>query len=201
MNGIEKLAKYFSRFPGIGERQSKRFAFFLLSAEKSYLDELIRLMQGLKNAMSQCRSCFRYFPTGDRDLCPICVNPDSDKSMLMIVEKDTDCDSVIKSGYYKGQYFILGNLVPIVEKDSPKKIRLNELLEKIKSGKELKEIILAFSLNPQGENTDIYIREKIRDLCETLGIKISSLGRGLSTGTELEYSDSDTLKNALKNRQ
>ncbi len=33
------------------------------------------------------------------------------------------------------------------------------------------------------------------------GVKISSLGRGLSTGTELEYSDNDTIKNALLNRQ
>ena len=38
-------------------------------------------------------------------------------------------------------------------------------------------------------------------ICEKFNIKISSLGRGLSTGTELEYSDNETLKNALKNRQ
>jgi recombinational DNA repair protein RecR len=34
----------------------------------------------------------------------------------------------------------------------------------------------------------------------TQNIKISVLGRGISTGTELEYSDSDTLRNALENR-
>jgi len=65
----------------------------------------------------------------------------------------------------------------------------------------LKEIILAFSLSPQGDHTDFYVRQELRELAESLGLKISSLGRGLSTGTELEYSDNDTLKNALKNRQ
>jgi recombinational DNA repair protein RecR len=30
---------------------------------------------------------------------------------------------------------------------------------------------------------------------------MSQLGRGLSTGTELEYSDQDTIKNALENRK
>jgi len=60
---------------------------------------------------------------------------------------------------------------------------------------------LAFSLNPQGDHTDFYIRSQLKNICEPLDIKISSLGRGLSTGTELEYSDNDTLKNALKNRQ
>jgi recombinational DNA repair protein RecR len=45
------------------------------------------------------------------------------------------------------------------------------------------------------------VREQIKDLTEKQGIKVSSLGKGLSTGTELEYSDNDTLRNALKNRQ
>ena len=70
-----------------------------------------------------------------------------------------------------------------------------------KNGTEMKEVILAFSLNPQGEHTDQYVREQLKEITESLKIKISSLGRGLSTGTELEYSDNDTLRNALKNRQ
>ncbi len=97
--------------------------------------------------------------------------------------------------------------MPIVEKNTNSKIRVKELIEKIKtprrpsSGSELKEIILAFSLNPQGNHTDFYMRNQLKPVTESLGIKISSLGKGLSTGTELEYSDNDTLKNALKNRQ
>ncbi|MFA6301341.1 MAG: recombination protein RecR, partial [Candidatus Paceibacterota bacterium] len=67
--------------------------------------------------------------------------------------------------------------------------------------KNLKEIILAFSISPQGDHTDIYVRQQLKDICDKSNIKISSLGKGLSTGTELEYSDNDTLKNALKNRQ
>jgi recombinational DNA repair protein RecR len=60
---------------------------------------------------------------------------------------------------------------------------------------------LAFSLNPQGDHTDLYVRNQIKELANSFDIKISSLGRGLSTGTELEYSDNETIKNALKNRQ
>jgi len=60
---------------------------------------------------------------------------------------------------------------------------------------------LAVSLSPQGDHTDQYMREQIKTITDKQNIKISSLGRGLSTGTELEYSDNDTLKNALKNRQ
>ena len=119
----------------------------------------------------------------------------------MIVEKDSDLESVNKSRIYNGKYFILGGLVPIVEKNTSSRVRINELIKKIKNEKNLKEIILAFSLNPQGNHTDFYVRNQLKSTIEPLSIKISSLGKGLSTGTELEYSDNDTLKNALKNRQ
>jgi recombination protein RecR len=82
-------------------------------------------------------------------------------------------------------------------------VRTNELIKTIeercqKEG--LKEIILALSLNPQGEYTDTHLRELIFPLEKKYNLKIVSLGRGLSTGTELEYSDSETIKNALRNR-
>jgi len=138
------------------------------------------------------------------------MNVNIDTSTLMVVEKDSDLESVKKSRVYNGKYFILGGLVPIIEKNTKKRIRIEELKERIKKeGENLREIILAFSLNPQGDHTDSYVREQLNEIVEKLnpstklraGIKISSLGKGLSTGTELEYSDNDTLKNALKNRQ
>ena len=121
----------------------------------------------------------------------------------MVVEKDSDLESVRKSRVYHGRYFVLGGLVPIVEKNTKNMVRINELVDQIKTQAKLglKEIILAFSLNPQGDHTDFYVRNQIKEMTKTHDIKISSLGRGLSTGTELEYSDNDTIKNALKNRQ
>ena len=212
MDTIEKLTEIFKEFPGIGERQAKRFVYFLMSRNPSYAENLILLIKDLKKEISQCQECFRFFISNDKKnkLCDICSDPHIDSSLLMIVEKDSDLESVKKSRVYHGKYFILGGLVPIVEKNTNSRIRINELLEKISAkggsasgGKDgnLREIILAFSLSPQGDHTDFYIRSQIKDLADNLNIKISSLGRGLSTGTELEYSDNDTLKNALKNRQ
>jgi recombination protein RecR len=88
-----------------------------------------------------------------------------------------------------------------VEKDTLKFVRIKELINKINKELNLKEIILAFSISPTGDHTDFYIRNQIQDLANSKNITISSLGRGLSTGTELEYSDNETLKNALKNRK
>lgn len=204
MDIVEKLTEVFKEFPGIGERQAKRFVYFLMSRSGSYSENLSNLILDLKKEITQCKECFKFFisPTKKETLCEICKDENLDSSQLMIIEKDSDLESMHKSKIYNGKYFILGGLVPIVEKNTNSRIRINELIEKIKKHeKELKEIILAFSLNPQGNHTDFYIRNQLKPITETLNIKISSLGRGLSTGTELEYSDNDTLKNALKNRQ
>ena len=218
MNTIEKLTEIFKEFPGIGERQAKRFVYFLMSKNGSYSENLSLMIKELKKDTAQCVKCFRFFISESKKekTCEICRDQNIDSSTLMIVEKDSDLESIHKSRIYNGKYFILGGLVPIVEKNTNSRIRINELIEKIKNskktvfeekpkrpslGNELKEIILAFSLSPQGNHTDFYIRNQLKPIIESLHIKISSLGKGLSTGTELEYSDNDTLKNALKNRQ
>lgn len=201
---IEKLAQYFKEFPGIGERQSKRFVYFLLHKNPNYVKELGSSVISIKDLIHQCPSCFLFF-RGDFDqLCDVCKNPKTDKASLLIIEKDADYENIKKSKTYNGMYFILGGLAPIVTKDTPTFLRLKELLGTIENRAKkdgLKEVIIALSLNPQGEHTDMYLREKISDLEEKYKFKVVSLGRGLSTGTELEYSDFDTIKNALLNRQ
>jgi len=204
MDIIDKLTEIFKQFPGIGERQARRFVYFLMSRTTAYDENLASLILDLKKEVAQCKECFRFFIVKNKktNLCEICADVNVDSSILMIVEKDSDLESVKKSRVYNGKYFILGGLVPIVEKTTKSRVRIEELKNKISDDKDnLREIILAFSLNPQGDHTDQYVREQIKAITEKQNIKVSSLGRGLSTGTELEYSDNDTLKNALKNRQ
>ena len=208
MDIIDKLTEVFKEFPGIGERQARRFVYFLMSRNGDYSNNLSKLIVELKKEVAQCKECFRFFilparpsGAGGNKICEICSDTRVDSSILMVVEKDSDLESVRKSRVYNGKYFILGGLVPIVEKTTKSRVRIEELKERIKKEKELKEIILAFSLSPQGDHTDTYVRNELKEIAEKQKMKISSLGKGLSTGTELEYSDNDTLKNALKNRQ
>jgi len=120
----------------------------------------------------------------------------------MIVGKDADMENIEKNNIYNGRYFILGGYLPIL-KNSASWVRSKELFKLIERELEkgtLKEIILALSLNPEGENTIYHIQQILKPLQEKYSFKMSTLGKGLSTGSELEYSDDDTLKNALKNR-
>src|SRR3989338_11511122 len=138
MDIIDKLTEIFKEFPGIGERQARRFVYFLMSRTPAYNENLTGLVSELKKEIAQCGECFRFFivgknPTKDRasKICDICSNIHTDSSILMIVEKDSDLESVKKSRVYNGKYFILGGLVPIVEKNTKSKIRIEELKEKI----------------------------------------------------------------------
>jgi|SRR5581483_266839 len=194
MDTTDKLIELFKEFPGIGPRQAKRFVYFLLHKNPNYVKELSDLITEVKSAVHVCEMCFRFFP-GKETMCSICRDPKRDSKSLMIVSHDIDFENIERSKVYNGHYFILGGIVPILEKNPEKRIRQKELLETIKK-RNLSEIILALNYNPEGENTRMYLEE----ILKPLNIKISTLGRGLSTGTELEYSDPDTIKNALKNR-
>lgn len=202
MSTLDDLITYFEHFPGIGSRQAKRFVFHLLRQDAGTVQELSRLIAALPTVMSECTSCARYFArTGENTLCNICASPHRDHSQLLVVEQDSDITPVERSGY-EGMYFVLGGTVPLLHQEEGRKVRGPRLKELVKSRLELglSEIILGFAINPDGENTARYVEALLAPLLTGTTAKISHLGRGLSTGSELEYADPDTIKNALKNR-
>jgi len=197
MDLIDRLTKMFRAFPGIGERQAKRFVYFLLSQNEAAVKNLAAAILELKKEIKQCQSCFRFTFLKD-SICDLCQKT-KDKKILLVVEKDADLE-IFKKTNFDGKYFVLGGEIPILEKEIPKNLKIKELINKIKK-EDLQEIILAFSLTLQGEHTENYLKKILAPEIGKKNIKISTLGRGLSSGLELEYSDSDTLENAIKNRQ
>jgi len=213
---FNKLTELFRSFPGIGPRQAKRFVYFLLSREPELTEKLSELASALKKDIVQCRECFRFFQKKSAALCPICADPNRDTGELMVVAKDTDLEAMEKSGTYHGRYFVLGGTMALIERKNGDKLRLKELLSFVESqtiraqtirasdsrnfresdARKLREVILALSANPDGEHT----ADELRRLLSPCKIKITTLGRGLSTGSELEYADKETLKSALRNR-
>jgi len=194
---INRLIESFLKFPGIGPRQARRFVYFLAGENKEYADNLAKLILEVKSGMKQCESCYRYFESKniEIDLCPVCSGASRDSSVIMVVEKDVDLENIERTGNFRGKYFVLGGLLSLAG-NGIAEVRLKQLFDKVKKGKPA-EIILATSATVEGENTNLYIER----ILEPLKVKITRLGRGLSTGAELEYSDSDTIENALKNRQ
>lgn len=197
MNKIDELTELFKEFPGIGPRQAKRFVYHLLRKNDFYVNKLVELIPELRKTTKTCRKCFRYF-SGLSDTCEICSNKNRDPKVLMIVARDNDLENIERTDTFNGNYFVLGGLLPVLEKDSKKFLRLQELENLIKNSNEIEEIVLAFPVNPEGDNTAEFLRQQLT--ADSRQLKITLMGRGLSTGLELEYSDKETIKNALENR-
>ena len=211
MTDKEKLAEIFKKLPGIGPRQAKRMVFYLLTAPKDVVEDLISLVSNLQKSVSICEKCFRYFDkrNSNEKICSICVNSNRDREKLMVVSLDADFEVIEKSGVYKGIYFVLGGSIPFLAKDPDKEVRMKELLKILPSRIEegLKEIIFALDATPEGEHTNQIVEKELKQFLNEFEktnpenvIVISKLGRGLSTGTELEYSDKETIKNAISSR-
>lgn len=205
MNSIEKLAEIFEKFPGVGKRQAKRFVYYLLRKNQTFARDLATAVSRLKENIHICQESFQYFYSDDPSvkLSPIARDPNRDRSLLLVVEKDSDLENLESMHFYRGLYFVLGGSIPVLSKDPENFIRqtdLRNIIEKKIATGELQEIILGLSVNPQGEYTLEYLKEKLADF-EKQGITISILGRGLSTGTELEYSDKETFESAFSNRK
>jgi recombination protein RecR len=203
-NPINNLSEIFRHFPGIGPRQARRFVYYLLSQDRFFLENLTKQIGELKKTIQQCNDCQRFFNnsySASQSKCKICLDSSRDPSLLMVVERDIDLDAVEKSGSYRGYYFVLGGTIPILDKDPDEKIRAKLLSDLIKNkGASLEEVIVATSAHTEGDNTADYLQVFLRDMATQNGFRISLLGRGLSTGSELEYADPDTIKNALSNR-
>lgn len=195
---IEELSSAFNRFPGIGPRQAKRFVYHLLAVPQGDRARLADLIANLGNDVRQCRMCLRFAPVNADGLCNYCADANRTDAMLMVVEKDQDLVAVERAGTYRGRYFVLGGVLTLSGKGA---IRERDLIrvveERSKSG--LSEIVLALSATSEGEHTADRVREVLAPLRGS--ILISELGRGLATGSELEYADSATLSAALQNRK
>lgn len=199
MNSIDKLAELFQSFPGIGKRQARRFVYFLLHKDTSYIQQLVNEIAAVKQDINQCNECFRFYPRDEHSICPICKN-NADSTQLMIVEKDADLENIHKTKLYQGKYFVLGGFIASHEKKRSY-ARVEPLLARIKRDSEagkLSEVIFGLSISPEAEHTRLRLYSMIHDHYPDL--TFSTLGRGLSSGTELEYSDTETLKYALESR-
>ena len=203
---IQKLIDLFSKFPTVGPRTAARFVFYLINLSEKDTKELLESISKLKEKVKTCPFCFNKFEpkTQEEKMCDICSDPNRDKKILCIVEKETDLSAIEKTKKYNGLYFVLGGRLSSLKKENIEKIRIKELEERIKNPSSFgiqtdnfQEIILALNPTPEGETTTLFLERKLKPL----GIKITRLGRGLPVGGELEYADEETLKSAFEGRK
>ncbi len=193
---FKDIVKLFQKLPGVGPRQAARFVIALMDRPEEELQEFGRAVANLHKEISFCPVCFNI---SDNGLCLVCLDNKRDRTKLLVVEKVTDLDSIERTGLYKGLYHVLGGAINPLDGLNPETLRLRELEGRIsKLGGKSVELIIATNPNTAGETTSHYIREIFGN---KKGVFLTRLARGLSSGSNLEYTDEITLKNALDYRK
>ncbi len=194
------IVKLFRKLPGVGPRQAARFVIALMDRPEEELQEFGKALANLRKDISFCSVCFNL---SDNGLCSVCLDTKRDQTKLLVVEKVTDLDSIERTGLYKGLYHVLGGAINPLDGLSPEKLKLSELEARINRFSDNPptggiELIIATNPNTAGETTSHYLREVFGN---KKGVFLTRLARGLSSGSNLEYTDEITLKNALDHRK
>lgn len=196
---IQRTAELLGQLPGIGPRQALRLSYVLAEKDTAWQKELSQLLETLGTKLARCELCFRVMEQRDASRCDICVSPARAKDTILIVEKESDVEQFERVQAFNGLYHVTGGTISPLEKNPGEKLRLRALFERVKtlSAQNTLEVIIATSNTLEGNQTAAYIER----ILQPLQIKITRLGRGLSTGAEIEYADPLTLEQALKNRK
>jgi len=193
---IQKLITILGKFPTVGQRTAARFAFYLLRLDNARTKELIEAIIDLKKNVKVCPRCYNVFESAG-DLCAICRDGKRDRKILCVVTNETDLLSIEATKKYGGFYFILGGNISSPKDVAFGSLRIKQLEDRIKTDKDIDEVILAINPTSEGQTTVLYLNQTLKPF----GKKITKLGLGLPLGGELEYADEETLISALEGRK
>ena len=191
---LQEAVSEFAKLPGIGRRTALRLAMHLLKMETSSVEQMTDSIARFRRDIRYCELCNNL---SDTDRCPICNNPERDRSTICVVEQVGDLMSIENTRQYRGLYHVLGGVISPMQGIGPSDLKIDLLLDKVASGS-VKEVILAISTSVEGETTLFYIMKRLKQYPE---VKVSTIARGIGFGDELEYVDELTITHALLNRR
>jgi recombination protein RecR len=193
LGSLEELTQALRCLPGVGPKSAQRMALHLLQYDR---EGARRLAHALGIATENIHHCQRCNTFTEGELCTLCRSSKRDPSLLCVVETPADLMMMEQTQAYSGLYFVLmGRLSPL-DGIGPKEIRLDRLLKRAQDGV-VREVVLATNFTNEGEATAHYIGE----LLSAKGLAVTRLARGVPVGGELEYVDSGTLAQALRERR
>ena len=194
---VQKLIDELCKLPGVGPRTAQRLAFHLLKLSPEDVLPLAHALIEVKETVRFCSTCFNLT---EQELCPICLDPGRDQTVICVVEEPADIISIERTHEYRGLYHVLGGALSPLDGVGPSKLRLAELFERVRSGT-VQEVIVATNPNMAGEATALYIAEELRSSMSEGALRLTRPAAGLPMGGDLEYADEVTLGRALAGRR
>ncbi len=193
IESLQNLAEQFGKLGGVGRKSALRMAFSVLDMTDEDAADFARAIVDAKEKIHLCPVCQNLT---DRPLCYVCDDDTRDHSVICVVADAKTVIAMERVREYRGTYHVLHGLLSPLSGITPDKIRIKELLDRVKDG-EVREVIVATGGDVEGETTAMYIAHLLRPL----DIKVTRLAFGISVGTDIEYADEITLFRALEGRR
>lgn len=190
---INDLIECYKKLPGIGEKTAERLALSTINLDSDLIELFSSSIKNVKTKIKRCKIC-NYF--SENDTCNICDNKERDNSIICVVDDPKSVILFEKIGAFKGNYHVLNGLISPLDGITPEQIKIDMLLERIKS-KEVKEIIIAVKPSIEGETTALYLSK----ILENSDVMVSKIAHGVPMGAEMDYIDALTLEMAFEDRR
>ena len=191
---LQDAVSEFSKLPGVGRRTALRLAMHLLKMDVAAVEQMAGSIARFRRDVRHCEVCNNL---SDEARCPICQNPERDRTTICVVEQVGDLMSIENTRQYKGLYVVLGGVISPMQGVGPSDLKIDMLIDKVASGT-VREVILAISTSVEGKTTLFYIMTRLTAFPT---MKVSTIARGIGFGDELEYVDELTITHALLNRR
>ena len=213
---IQRVIDLLMKLPGVGPRQAARFAFFIMKEGDGFAERLATGLREMKVNIAVCTQCYCTMEriaegnAGEDEEygvahCILCRDSRRNNTIITVVEKESDMQNLERTGVYQGLYHVLGGVISPLDSESPRRLHIWEMYNRVATlVNQQKSVELILGTNPttEGDMTALYIERTFVPIKEkSPRFKLSRLGRGLSLGSELEYADEVTLKQALMNRK
>jgi recombination protein RecR len=189
---IERLVQELAKMPTIGRRTAQRIALYLVKAPPEEVRALVDAVVGMKEHVRYCSACGAI--TED-DPCPICSDPRRDHSVICVVEEPGNVMAIEKTGEFRGVYHVLHGRLSPLDGVGPEDLAIDELTRRVRA-LGAAEVILATNPNVEGEATCSYVAGVVRPL----GVRITTIARGVPMGSDLDLADEVTLARAIQGR-
>ena len=145
----------------------------------------------LKEKIRECSVCGAYC---EGEICPICDNPQRDKTQICVVEQSSDSASIESTGEFHGLYHVLHGTISPLDGVGPQDLTIDKLLRRCDGT--VREVIIATNATVEGDTTALYLVSLLKEK----NVKVSRLASGLPVGGDLEYIDKITLSRSLRGR-
>lgn len=190
---VTRLIDRLSRLPGIGRKSAERLAYHLLRVPVTEALELSDAIRQVRENVHYCKTCFNL---AESERCTICSDVTRDQTVLCVVEQPRDLMALEQSGTYRGLYHVLLGRIAPLDNIGPDQLTIEALVNRVGNSR-IKEVIMGTNPTVEGDGTALFIS----NLLSGFDVKITKLARGITTGSNLEYTNKEILADALSARQ